>query len=83
MFDWNEITERLKKEVVRITFKKVSDGSVRVMECTLAEYLLPETSGKPRDNANPDVITVLDVDKGQWRAFRKDSVIDVEFPIDE
>lgn len=83
MFDWAEIEKRLKSEVAIVTFKKVSDNSLRVMECTLAEYLLPETAGNPRNNPNPDIVTVLDLEIGEWRAFRKDKVVSVEFPLDE
>lgn len=76
MFDWAEIKEKMRAGVVLVTFKKV-DGSLRTMECTLAEYLLPATAGAGRAS-NEDVLVVFDIEKESWRSFRKDSVISVE-----
>lgn len=47
------------------------------MECTLAEYLLPETkkTGRP---SNPDVTVVFDLEKNDWRSFRNDLVLGIE-----
>ena len=47
------------------------------MNCTLVEDLLPPvtTERKP----NPEVVVVLDVDKGAWRSFRKERVLEVSY----
>ncbi len=76
MFDWAQIKEKMRSGVVLVTFKKV-DGSLRTMECTLAEYLLPATAGAGK-TPNEDVVVVFDIEKESWRSFRKDSVISVE-----
>ena len=74
----------LRENVVEVTFTKVSDGSVRVMRCTLRKELLPEeyieeeSQEKYFHQANPDVIAAWDVQKGGWRSFRLDSIISVQ-----
>lgn len=76
MFDWAQIKEKMRSGVVLVTFKK-ADKSLRTMECTLAEYLLPATAGAGKA-PNEDVVIVFDIEKESWRSFRKDSVISVE-----
>lgn len=77
--DWDEFHRRVKKELVLVTFKKVSTGEIREMQATLAEYLLPETSGAGWGSKDPDLVTVFDLEKEGWRAFRKSTVIGVEY----
>lgn len=78
-YNWQHIKEMMKVGVVRITFKKVSTGELRVLDATLAEYLLPETGNRSQAvGKDPDVVTVFDLDKNHWRAFRKETVTDVE-----
>jgi|TARA_B110000908_G_C10262683_1_gene460541 hypothetical protein len=75
MLDWIKIKEAMDIAVVRVTFTK-ADGDIRVMECTLAEYLLPKTL-LPRPE-NLEVCIVYDLDADAWRSFRYDRVITVE-----
>lgn len=75
--DWEKVKDEMRKGVVLVTFKK-KDGTVRVMEATLADYLLPETHGSGR-KPNEEVVVCFDLEKEAWRSFRKDSVIEVEF----
>ena len=75
MFNWNEIKQEMKTGVVLVTFTK-ANGDERVMECTLAEYLLPETT-QPSSN-NEDVCVVFDLEANAWRSFRYDRVTSVE-----
>ena len=58
-----------------IKFRK-NDGTVRFLRATLRQGAVPgvKGTGKP---ANPDVVTVFDVENQGWRAFRKDSVLDI------
>jgi hypothetical protein len=76
-FDWDKIKESMTKGVVLVTFRK-EGGQVREMECTLAEYLLPETTGSGSTHRGDETIICFDIEKQAWRSFRKDRVIDVE-----
>lgn len=75
-FDWDSIKEELTQKVVQITFKK-ANGDMRVMQATLAEYLLPGTSNKPT-HSREETMVVFDLEIEAWRSFRFDRVIAVE-----
>lgn len=78
MINWALVDRALRSATAIVTFKK-ADGSIRVMECTLAEYLLPEVKGTGRPT--PDHLQlVFDLEAGAWRSFKRDSVISVEIP---
>ena len=66
------LTNLLKEYVIEVTFTK-KDGTERVMNCTLHEDYLPETTGSGKA-ANPDVLSVFDTEVEDWRSFRWDSV---------
>ena len=66
------LTKLLAEYVVEVTFTK-KDGTERVMNCTLIEDYLPETTGSGRA-ANSDALAVFDVDVDGWRSFRWDSI---------
>ena len=70
----------LEKSVVEITFTK-KDGTERVMNCTLLEDYLPETTGAGR-SAGSDALAVFDVDADGWRSFRWDSVKAVKLSVE-
>ena len=70
----------LRSEVVDITFTK-KDGTERVMNCTLLEDYLPETTGAGR-SAGSDALAVFDVDADGWRSFRWDSVKAVKLSVE-
>lgn len=67
-----------------VTFNK-KDGSKRVMRATTNATLIPPkpvvegAEDKPKRTvaANPDVAKVYDLDIGEWRSFRYDSVISI------
>ena len=66
-------------EPVFVTFTKV-DGGLRTMKCTLSPNLIPQDKlpnqhedTKPKEETN--IIPVFDLEKGEWRSFRKESVI--------
>ena len=74
---WDSIKDAMRNGVVEVTFIK-ADKTTRVMQCTLAEYLLPETSGKPATSSgNPDIVVVYDLEKEAWRSFKKSTVTEV------
>lgn len=68
-------------EKVTVTFTK-KDGSSRIMNCTLAESLIPSNK-TPKGDAvtttpNDEVQKVFDTDIGEWRSFRWDSITAIE-----
>ena len=72
----NKIVRMLRGAECKVTFTKVSDGSTRVMRCTLQDEVLDEydvvTSGDKKPN--PDVVNCFDLEAEDWRSFRVDSV---------
>ena len=67
----------LSSEVANVTFTK-SDGSERVMKCTLIDEYIPnpelDLSRTSTRKVNEAVLPVWDIDKNAWRSFRIDSV---------
>jgi len=66
------------KQDLRITFEK-SDGTTRTMRCTLAESLIP-VDKRPKGSGSSSSETtqrVFDLDKGEWRSFKWESVTEV------
>jgi hypothetical protein len=66
------LTKLLAEYVVEVTFTK-KDGTERVMNCTLIEDYLPETTGVGKA-ASLDAVSVYDVEVEDWRSFRWDSI---------
>lgn len=68
---------------VSITFTK-TDGSERVMKCTLEEGVVPVYEKKTSrvKVKNDEMLSVWDLDKQAWRSFRFDSLkhVQVELP---
>jgi hypothetical protein len=75
MFTRDKIEEALKANVAEVRFTK-SDGTERIMKCTLREDLvIPYTKKTDRvKESNQDIVPVFDVEKNEWRSFRVDSV---------
>jgi len=69
------MVESLHKGVCQVTFEK-TDGSKRVMNCTLNSSYLPQNLNEESETkeSNPNVIPVWDIDANSWRSFRIDSV---------
>ena len=70
------LIKNLQKKVMRVTFTKVN-GEERVKDSTLQEYMLPETVESNRKQ-NEAVLPVFDINKGEWRSFRMDSITKIE-----
>ena len=70
------LIKNLQQNAMRIIFTKVN-GDERIMDCTLQEHIIPETSESNRKE-NEEVLPVFDINKGEWRSFRLDSVTNVE-----
>ena len=78
MFTYDNVYSILKNGVASVTFTKV-DGSNRVMRCTLMDQYLPEQyrgKGAMLTEAG-NTIRVYDLDLGEWRSFRVDSVTSI------
>lgn len=59
-----------------VTFTK-TDGTERVMICTLDDTMIPELHkpiGDKTRQENTDVTKVFDLEKNAWRSFRNDSI---------
>jgi len=69
---------------VNVKFTK-KDGTVREMNCTLKEDLVkPHVKKTDREKIkNPEVCSVFDCEKQEWRSFRYETVIEIGFTIGE
>jgi hypothetical protein len=76
--DW--LTGLLKTNTVGLTFKK-KDDTIREMKCTLIESMLPVIEKKTDRvrKENKDVLSILDLEKNEWRSCRYDSIEAVSF----
>lgn len=70
-----KVVNGLRKGVCRFKFNKL-DGTVREAVGTLVETLIPETRGTGRRRAE-SVQCYFDLQKNEWRCFRKDLLIGV------
>jgi hypothetical protein len=73
--NFDQLVQDLRTGERTIKFRK-NDGTVRFLRATLRQGAVPAVKGVGKP-ANPDVVTVFDVENQGWRAFRKDSVLDV------
>jgi len=71
------IKEVLSNHIARVKFMK-TDGTERVMECTLQESILPKVEEVSNRPVNEAVLPVWDVEKNAWRSFRIDSIMSVQ-----
>ena len=73
------ITKSLQEGVCEVFFTK-SDGSERIMHCTLNPKFAPsmpqQVEETVRKNKNPDAIAVWDTDFDAWRSFRIDRIME-------
>ena len=70
------LIKNLQKQAMKITFTKVN-GEERVMDCTLQENIVPPTKYTDRKR-NEEVLPVFDINKGEWRSFRIESITNIE-----
>ena len=82
------LNEYLHNDVCRVTFTKV-DGSERVMLASMRPEFVdpirpvekPLAEGeepKPKKPDNPNILTVVDTEIGQWRSIKIDSITSFE-----
>ena len=72
------LEQLLKREILEINFNK-KDGTPRTMICSLKHEFLPKkeiSSDEPlkTKKENPNVVSVWDLEKDNFRSFRLDSV---------
>lgn len=75
-YGYNDLVNRLRGNVLVVTFEKV-DGTTRTMQCTLKPEYLPEeyrNKAPMLTETAPTAVSVWDVENGGWRSFRVDSV---------
>jgi hypothetical protein len=67
---------------MKVTFNK-TDGTERTMNCTLNQELTKDYTKKTDRvrKINEGVCPVFDIDIQEWRSFRYDSVIRVQFDL--
>ena len=86
--DWDKFAKWLKGMLIvsegTVTFIK-SDGTERVMKCTLNPDQLPKVelkeNTKPRKENNT-TMRVFDLEKNEWRSFTIKNVKNVNFTIE-
>ena len=86
-----EVSKLLTEGKYQVVFTK-SDGSERVMKCTLLadvlepyikaaeehkKQLLAEGKEVKEKPENPDVLAVIDLENNGWRSFRLDSIKEI------
>lgn len=64
-------------EQVTITFKK-SDGTDRVMNCTLKDSVIPLVENP---KASDNLCTVWDTDLNSWRSFKFENIKQINFTL--
>ena len=76
----NELLSMLRSSIagIRVNFEK-KDGSEREMLCTLSGGLIPvdkqpKTSSETSTSTIGSALPVFDINKGEWRSFRWDSI---------
>ena len=75
----DDMINELRKRDCRVIFKK-ANGEERDMVCTLREDVIPASTtdnntNKEMTGYSDTAIRVIDVNKGEWRSFRVDSVV--------
>ena len=86
MIDMNGFVKAAQNGVVTVVFKKIYDGEIRTMACTLNRELsngnVPEIL-EQKDTS--DNIAVWALDREGWRSFRVDTVIQwyAGYPVEE
>ena len=74
----------LQRETAILTFQK-KDGTMRVMKASLREEHMPVFEKKTDTvrKVNDEVLSVVDIEKNEWRSFRFDSIRKIEFSLGE
>lgn len=71
------LKEWLRNESLLVTFTK-KDGTERKIYCTLSESNTPKKETAGTRSVSTTSLPVYDLEKGEWRSFRWDSITKVE-----
>jgi hypothetical protein len=74
-----DIQRFLTENTATVEFRK-ADGSVRTMRCSLRAEDRPAPTERRTDRVRPEnteTLSVVDLDIGEWRSFRIDSLLSV------
>jgi hypothetical protein len=79
MWTKQSVAELARGNVILVTFTK-SDGTERIMVCSLMDQYLPPImeDAEVITKDNPNVLAVMDLQARSWRSFRINSIIKVE-----
>ena len=86
MADIGNLKQKLQSAIGRVNFTKVN-GEQRSMLCTLLPGYIPAdevtepTTATPGRTISPNALSVWDIEKNGWRAFRYDSIESVDCPV--
>jgi len=72
-----EIKKFLLESIAIVTFRKVEDGKIRRITCTLSKDFVNEDDRR-KAIAREEVLPVWEVELKQWRSFRFDKMISME-----
>lgn len=73
-----DLINALKEHEITVKFTK-TDGTERIMKCTLREdTVVPYTKKTETEKVkNDNIVSVWDLDKNSWRSFKYDSILEV------
>lgn len=73
-----DLIQLLKEHFVNVKFTK-TDGTERIMKCTLREDTALQYTKKTEKEKikNDNIVSVWDLEKSGWRSFRYDSILEV------
>lgn len=80
-FTRTQILDTLTQGIANVTFRKVSDGTLRTMRCTLREDAIPAkaaASDRAPRAIDENTLAVYNTELSAWRSFRIDAVQAVE-----
>ena len=71
-----KLRKAMTSRIVKFYFMKI-DGSIREAFGTLAERLIPATSGEDNRRKNDTVQVYFDTEKAEWRCFKKANLLNI------
>jgi hypothetical protein len=74
MINLSALREHLSNNAATVVFTK-ANGSIREMQCTLADSVVPKTTQKS-NHPKGETMVVYDLEAKGWRSFRLDRLIE-------